>query len=93
MSTESDDFNNLSLYDYSLPRELIAQQPAEQRIDARLLVVDRQTGSLSHHHVRDLPEFFRPGDALVLNTTKVIPARLVGTRTSSGGRWEGLFLH
>ena len=93
MSTESDDFNNLSLYDYSLPRELIAQQPAEQRIDARLLVVDRQTGSLSHHHVRDMPEFFRPGDALVVNTTKVIPARLVGTRTSSGGRWEGLFLH
>lgn len=93
MSTEPNDFNNLSLYDYSLPRELIAQQPAEQRIDARLLVVDRQTGALSHHHVRDLPEFFRPGDALVVNTTKVIPARLVGTRTSSGGRWEGLFLH
>ncbi len=93
MPTEPDDLNNLNLYDYSLPRELIAQQPTDQRIDARLLVVDRQSGSLSHHHVRDLPEFFQAGDALVINTTKVIPARLVGTRTSSGGRWEGLYLH
>lgn len=93
MPTEPDDFNNLNSYDYSLPRELIAQQPVEQRIDARLLVVNRRTGSLAHHHVRDLPEFLEAGDALVLNTTKVIPARLVGTRTSSGGRWEGLFLH
>ncbi len=93
MPTEPDDFlNNLNSYDYSLPRELIAQQPTDQRIDARLLVVDRQTGTLSHHHVRDLPDFFRAGDALVINTTKVIPARLVGTRTSSGGRWEGLYL-
>ena len=92
MPTEPDDFNNLSLYDYSLPRELIAQQPTDQRIDARLLVVDRQAGTLAHHHVRDLPEFFHSGDALVVNTTKVIPARLVGTRSSSGGRWEGLYL-
>ncbi len=93
MPTEPDDLNNLNLYDYTLPRELIAQQPAEQRIDARLLVVDRRTESFSHHYVRDLPEFFNAGDALVLNTTKVVPARLVGVRTSSGGRWEGLFLH
>lgn len=93
MPTEPDDYNNLNFYDYSLPRELIAQQPADQRIDARLLVIDRKTGTIAHHHVRDLPEFFRAGDALVLNTTKVIPARLVGTRSSSGGRWEGLYLH
>lgn len=92
MPTETDDFNNLNSYDYSLPRELIAQQPADQRIDARLLVVDRRAGSLAHHHVRDLPEFLNSGDALVINTTKVIPARLVGARTSSGGRWEGLYL-
>ncbi len=93
MPTEPDDFNNLNSYDYSLPRELIAQQPVEQRIDARLWLSIAATGSLAHHHVRDLPEFLEAGDALVLNTTKVIPARLVGTRTSSGGRWEGLFLH
>jgi len=83
---------DLNAYDYTLPRELIAQQPTEQRIDARLMVIDRAAGSIEHHHIRDLPEFFRAGDALVLNTTKVIPARMVGVRTSSGGRWEGLFL-
>lgn len=92
MSESHDDLNNLDRYDYSLPRDLVAQQPTEQRIDARLMVVERQTGKISHHHVRDLPEFFNAGDALVLNTTKVIPARLVGMRTSSSGRWEGLFL-
>ena len=92
MSETRHDFNNLETYDYSLPRDLVAQQPTEQRIDARLMVVDRQSGKISHHHVRDLPEFFNAGDALVLNTTKVIPARLVGMRTSSRGRWEGLFL-
>lgn len=92
MPTETDDSNNLNSYDYSLPRELIAQQPTDQRIDARLLIVDRKQGTLAHHHVRDLPEFLNAGDALVINTTKVILARLVGTRTSSGGRWEGLYL-
>lgn len=92
MSETRDDLNSLDTYDYSLPRDLVAQQPTDQRIDARLMVVDRQSGSITHHHVRDLPEFFNAGDALVLNTTKVIAARLVGVRTSSRGRWEGLFL-
>lgn len=92
MSETRVDLNSLEAYDYTLPRELIAQQPTDQRIDARLMVVDRKLATIAHHHVRDLPEFLNAGDALVLNTTKVIPARLVGVRTSSGGRWEGLFL-
>jgi S-adenosylmethionine:tRNA ribosyltransferase-isomerase len=79
-------------YDYDLPKELIAQQPLARRADARLLVVDRRTGTLEHHHVRDLPELLSPHDALVLNNTRVIPARLVGGRTQTGGRWSGLFL-
>jgi S-adenosylmethionine:tRNA ribosyltransferase-isomerase len=56
------------------------------------MVVDRQAGSLVHAHVRDFPEFLHPSDALVINDTRVIPARLVGYRTRTGGRWEGLFL-
>ncbi|MFO1062461.1 MAG: tRNA preQ1(34) S-adenosylmethionine ribosyltransferase-isomerase QueA [Pirellulales bacterium] len=86
------DLGRLEAYDYTLPRELIAQQPTEQRIDARMMVIDRAQGTIAHHHVRDIPEFLSAGDALVLNNTKVIPARLVGVRTSSGGRWEGLYL-
>jgi S-adenosylmethionine:tRNA ribosyltransferase-isomerase len=79
-------------YDYDLPRHLIAQQPVASRVDARLLVVDRSRQTLSHHHVRDLPELLRPGDCLVLNDTQVVPARLLGRRESTSGHWEGLFL-
>jgi S-adenosylmethionine:tRNA ribosyltransferase-isomerase len=79
-------------FDYELPPDLIAQEPLLQRADARLLVVDRQTGGLSHRHVRDLPELIRPADTLVLNDTRVVPARLLGHRAATGGRWEGLFL-
>ncbi|MEX0820044.1 MAG: tRNA preQ1(34) S-adenosylmethionine ribosyltransferase-isomerase QueA [Pirellulaceae bacterium] len=82
----------IDLYDYDLPRELIAQQPLARRADARLLVVDRQRESLEHCYVRDLPELLSPGDAVVLNNTRVVPARLVGYRTQTGGRWSGLFL-
>lgn len=84
--------SELDEYDYHLPRELIAQEPLAQRADARLLVVHRATGELSHQHIRDLPELLRPGDCLVLNDTRVIPARLLGNRTNTRGRWEGLFL-
>jgi S-adenosylmethionine:tRNA ribosyltransferase-isomerase len=79
-------------YDYELPRELIAQRPLACRSDARLLVVRRADESLEHGHVRDLPQWLQPGDALVLNDTRVIPARLIGYRTNTGGRWSGLFL-
>ncbi len=82
----------LTQYDYDLPQQLIAQSPAVSRTDARLLVVSRSRNSLEHKHIRDLPEFFRQGDCLVLNDTRVVPARLIGRRTRTGGRWEGLFL-
>lgn len=86
------DQDKLELYNYQLPRELIAQYPLDHRIDARLMRIDRSTQQISHHYVRDLPDLIEPGDALVLNNSKVIPARLVGFRTSTGGKWEGLYL-
>ncbi len=78
--------------DYHLPEHLIAQEPAARRDESRLLVVRRDSGGLEHRVFRDLPELLRPGDLLVLNDTKVIPARLVGRRERTGGKWEGLFL-
>lgn len=80
------------LLDYDLPPHLIAQEPAPDRDAARLLVLDRATGALAHRHFRDLPELLSPGDLLVLNDTRVLPARLVGRRERTGGKWEGLFL-
>ena len=77
--------------DYELPEELIAQEPAEPRDASRLMVLDARSGGISHHVFRDLPRFLRPGDALVLNETKVIPARLEA-RKPSGGKVELLFL-
>jgi S-adenosylmethionine:tRNA ribosyltransferase-isomerase len=82
----------LDQYDYDLPRHLIAQAPLPFRADARLLVVDRRTKSLSHNYIRDLPDLLAASDCLVLNDTRVVPARLVGRRTATGGHWEGLFL-
>jgi S-adenosylmethionine:tRNA ribosyltransferase-isomerase len=84
--------SDVSQYDYELPRELISQRPLAQRTDARLLVVDRAAGSLAHGHIRDLPGLLRSGDCLVVNDTRVVPARLVGRRDLTGGTWEGLFL-
>jgi S-adenosylmethionine:tRNA ribosyltransferase-isomerase len=84
--------SEIDQYDYQLPRELIAQRPLRQRSDARLLIVRRRQATLDHAHVRDLPELLSPGDCLVLNDTRVIPARLTGRRTRTGGRWTGLFL-
>jgi S-adenosylmethionine:tRNA ribosyltransferase-isomerase len=78
-------------FDYHLPPELIAQAPAEQRDAARLLVVDRASGASAHHHVRDLPSLLRPGDLLVVNRSRVLPARVVG-RLRGGGRAELLLL-
>lgn len=84
--------SELDLYDYELPRELIAQEPLPVRSDARLMLVDRSTGSIEHHHVRDLPDLLRVNDTLVLNDSRVIPAKLVGYRTTTQGRWQGLYL-
>ncbi len=86
------DAGSVDAYDYELPRELIAQHPLDHRIDARLLLVNRKSGALSHHYVRDLPDLLNVGDVLVLNNSKVIAARLLGKRTSTQGRWEGLYL-
>ncbi|MGH3144828.1 MAG: S-adenosylmethionine:tRNA ribosyltransferase-isomerase, partial [Rubrobacter sp.] len=77
--------------DYELPGALIAQRPAEPRDASRLMVVDAQAGTISHHTFRDLPEFLSSEEALVLNETKVLPARLEA-RKQSGGRVELLFL-
>ncbi|MBA4190183.1 MAG: tRNA preQ1(34) S-adenosylmethionine ribosyltransferase-isomerase QueA [Planctomycetaceae bacterium] len=79
-------------FDYHLPEHLIAQHPAARRDESRLLVVRRGSGSLEHRTFRDLPELLNPGDLLVLNDTRVLPARVVGRRESTGGKWEGLFL-
>jgi len=71
-----------SAFDYPLPRDLIAHQPAARRDESRLLVLDRETGLLRHRRFHDIIEFFQPGDTLVVNETRVIPARLPGTRPS-----------
>jgi S-adenosylmethionine:tRNA ribosyltransferase-isomerase len=78
--------------DYALPSELIAQHPAEVRSESRLLVMRRAGGTLVDSRFRRLGEFLRPGDCLVLNDTKVLPARFFARRRT-GGRFEGLFLH
>jgi len=83
----------MHFFDYELPEHLIAQQPAARRDESRLLVVRRDSGSLEHRTFRDLPELLAPGDLLVLNDTRVLPARLLGTRAATGGKCEGLFLH
>jgi S-adenosylmethionine:tRNA ribosyltransferase-isomerase len=77
--------------DYELPEDLIAQSPVEPRDASRLMVVDAGSGEISHHVFRDLPGFLDPGDALVLNETKVLPARLIALRPG-GGETELLFL-
>lgn len=87
-----EDMHGADDYDYDLPRDLIAQVPLDDRAAARLLVTTRSTGALEHRHVRDLPDVLRPGDLLVVNDTRVVPARLVGRRERTGGRWEGLYL-
>ena len=79
-------------FDYELPDRLIAQHPAAERDASRLLVVRRDAGSLEHLTFRDLPGLLAPNDLLVLNDTKVLPARLVGRRVDTGGRWEALYL-
>ncbi|MBE5862319.1 MAG: tRNA preQ1(34) S-adenosylmethionine ribosyltransferase-isomerase QueA [Lachnospiraceae bacterium] len=76
---------------FDLPQELIAQDPLEDRSASRLLHLDRLTGEVSHHVFKEVPSFLKPGDCLVLNNTKVIPARLLGQR-ESGGHVEVLLL-
>jgi S-adenosylmethionine:tRNA ribosyltransferase-isomerase len=75
-------------YDFPLPAGLIAQRPTERRDESRLLVVHRAAGRIEHRRFRDLVEYVEPGDALVLNATRVLRARLLGTRDKSGARAE-----
>ena len=89
-------------FDFYLPEELIAQTPLEKRDSSRLLVLDKATGALEHRHFYELPEFLNAGDCLVLNNSRVLPARLIGARETGGavelvllrdlgeGRWECL---
>ena len=77
---------------YELPEDLIAQDPLEDRSGSRLLVLDKETGEVSHHIFKEIVDYLEPGDCLVLNDTKVIPARLIGAKEDTGGRIEVLLL-
>ena len=79
-------------FDYPLPPELVAQTPAEPRDSSRLLVLDRATGRTEHRRFTNILEYLRPGDLMVFNQSRVIPARLFGTRDDNGGRVEFLLL-
>ena len=80
-------------FDYHLPRELIAQTPAEPRDHSRLMALDRRTGETEHGRFYEIGQYLRPGDLLVVNDSRVIPARLRGSRLDSGGAIELLLLH
>ncbi|MCM1266371.1 MAG: tRNA preQ1(34) S-adenosylmethionine ribosyltransferase-isomerase QueA [Bacteroidales bacterium] len=77
---------------FDLPQELIAQDPLADRASSRLLVLDKETGAVEHHHFREIADYLRPGDCLVLNNTKVIPARLMGVKEETGAAVEVLLL-
>lgn len=83
---------NVSEFNFDLPQELIAQDPLEDRSSSRLLVLDKETGEIRHRGFRDLLSFLRAGDCLVINDTKVIPARLYGVKEETGARIEVLLL-
>ena len=77
---------------YDLPQELIAQDPLEDRSSSRLLVLDKKTGETQHHTFREIVNYLNPGDCLVINDTKVIPARLIGAKEETGAKIEVLLL-
>ena len=77
---------------YDLPQELIAQTPLKDRTASRLMVLDRKSGTIDHKHFYDITDYLNPGDCLVMNNTRVIPARLYGVKEGSGGKIEFLLL-
>ena len=77
---------------YDLPKELIAQDPLEDRSASRLMHLDKTTGEYKHGHFRDILQYLKPGDCLVINDTKVIPARLLGVKEDTGAHVEVLLL-
>ena len=79
-------------FNFDLPQELIAQDPLDDRASSRLLVLDKDTGAVTHRVFRDIVEYLRPGDCLVINDTKVIPARLMGVKADTGAKIEVLLL-
>ena len=83
---------NVSDFNFDLPEELIAQDPLEDRASSRLLVLDKETGDVEHKHFRDILKYLKKGDCLVLNNTKVIPARLFGTKAGTDAKIEVLLL-
>ncbi|KDN57000.1 S-adenosylmethionine tRNA ribosyltransferase [Exiguobacterium sp. AB2] len=83
---------NVNDYDFELPEELIAQVPLLDRTSSRLLVLDRDTGDIEHRHFRDVLDYLQTGDALVVNDSRVLPARLFGTKQETGGKVELLLL-
>ncbi len=82
----------LSEFDYDLPEDLIAQTPVEPRNASRLMVLDSETGEIADHHFYELANFLEPGDALIFNDTRVMPARLIGHRENTGGKVEVFLL-
>ncbi|NMA85049.1 MAG: tRNA preQ1(34) S-adenosylmethionine ribosyltransferase-isomerase QueA [Epulopiscium sp.] len=83
---------NVQDFYFDLPQELIAQDPLEDRSSSRLLVLNKETGSIEHKHFKDIIDYLSPGDCLVLNNTRVIPARLIGAKEQTGGKVEFLLL-
>ena len=79
-------------FDYNLPEELIAQKPVKERDTCRLMVVDRRTGEISHRHFYDILEYLKPGDCLLMNDSRVIPARLYGVKEGTGANIEFLLI-
>ena len=84
---------NIEQFNYHLPEELIAQTPLKDRASSRLLVLEKKTGEIQHQHFRDITEYLKEGDCLVLNDTRVLPARLFGSKKETGAKVEVLLLH
>lgn len=91
-STKKDGSMKVSDFSYQLPEELIAQDPLEKRDNSRLMILHRSTGEIEHKHFYDIVDYLRAGDCLVINNTKVIPARLMGVREETGAAVEVLLL-
>ncbi|WP_454192284.1 tRNA preQ1(34) S-adenosylmethionine ribosyltransferase-isomerase QueA [Paenibacillus sp. Marseille-Q7038] len=84
---------NVDLYDFELPESLIAQTPLENRTASRLLTLNKDSGEMEHHTFSDIINYLHPGDTLILNDTRVIPARLFGVKEDTGAKAEVLLLH
>ena len=82
----------LSEFNFEFPQELIASHPAENRDEARLMVIHRKTGQIEHRQFKDIIEYFEEGDAMVINDSKVFPARLYGSKEKTGAKIEVFLL-